>query len=148
MSRLSELRERVESASGGDRELDADLFWMLDHERAQRWFSHGATGRPKQYPISLPIPPGLGRASVVASAPKYTASIDVALALVERMLPDAWWLINSGIKAHRQQGGYAYSCRLGIKDWEDFEGHGKTAPLAILEALLRALEQKEQDGNG
>lgn len=70
--------------------------------------------------------------------PAYTTSIDAALALVERMLPDA----------------QRYDLRMNVRPiheimWMDtkgrdvnFKGFGATAPLAILTALFTALEAK------
>lgn len=116
------LLERVEKATGPDRDLDLDLAVALvpdvvclrhnrytgDNETFTRW--------------------------------EYTASIDAALALVERVLP--------GFQEIRLQ----FSLPLGIyctatiyKDTltkeagETFIAPNKSAPLAILAALLRAL---------
>lgn len=86
---LVDLLVRVEAASGADRELDGDLWWVLDHASAQHYFNTGALGLPREYPATLPIPAGLGRAGVQAMAPKFTVSLDAALALVERVLPSA-----------------------------------------------------------
>ena len=84
---LSALLERVEACQGPDRELDADLWWVLQHGDAERVFNTGALGMPTARPATLPIPAGLGRAGVRSYAPAYTASVDAALALIGRVLP-------------------------------------------------------------
>jgi len=73
MTDLRELLERVERATGPDRELDADLWWVLQHRDAEGVFNTGALGMPKAHPATLPIPAGLGRAGVRSYAPAYTA---------------------------------------------------------------------------
>ena len=68
--------------------------------------------------------------------PELTASIDAALALVERMLPE--WQIYIGIMREANGG-----CVAQVAPNQDATMvKGKTAPLAILTALFTALEAK------
>lgn len=142
---LRELRERVEKATGPDREIDAllevettpivasddDLIYLLpihrdDHCKAGTYWRKARSG------------------ASLHTAPLYTASVDAALALVERCLPN--WTDASNATAPE----------CGI-DWDLFEpvrygrrvkGTGKTRPLAILAALLSALEAQADDAAG
>jgi hypothetical protein len=120
MSALSELRERVERASGADPEMDIDIWCEI--------FA----------PDAIAVDFGF-------RAPPYAASIDAALALVERRLgvysikvtidPSGegadltWW--PEGLSGEREL---------------HFKAVSNSACLAILTALLRALESQEQDG--
>lgn len=146
--KLSELLERVERAGGLDRELDADIWWVLSHADAERCFNNGATGMPRHYPPMLPIPSGIGRAGVRAMAPAFSASLDAALALVERVLPGWGGTITLGdptrskdlgqpcviLQPHmRNDVGWALGSRAR------FPANAATPALALLAALLRAL---------
>lgn len=138
---LKALLERVKKAEGADRELDADIWWILDHSHAERAFNNGATGLPRPLPPTLPIPGGLGRLGVRAMAPILTASIDAALALVERKLPEWSWYLRG------TPDGLSFG-----KLWSpfsepsgDFSGQAMTPPLALLAALLTALIEQEVD---
>ena len=85
---LAELRERLEKASGPDREIDAliALAWQEPNEHYKQ---------PLRYPILLPPEnqrPGiLERVEIsgvsVYSAPKVTGSLDAIVSLIERKLP-------------------------------------------------------------
>jgi hypothetical protein len=130
-SELSELLERVKAATGPDKILDRDILCVIDgwayEKRArdrQPWM-YGPKGERRD-------PPGVG----VFGAPRCSASIDAALALTERMLPEA----NRRGVEQEADGWSAYVSRNGVKSGHWLvESIGKTAPLAILAALLSAL---------
>ena len=63
MTTLTSLRERVEKATGPDREIDVEIFFELD------WTGQGDA----------------------RTAPEYTSSIDAVVALIERELPGWAW---------------------------------------------------------
>jgi len=114
MSKYSDIIKRLKAATGPDRELDfsiekfnlGDLGYVVDHwDTAQRH-------------------------SIVAH---YTASIDAALELVERMLP-GW-----GVKV--DTCGQAVLYAGGKSDW--YLEDASSPPLAILLALFCALEAQE-----
>jgi hypothetical protein len=147
---LIALRERVREAEGADREIDAALFvallepsWVTSDKDpgmvAASAKSFGAGGGKAQFIHGLCHP-----------APTYTASIDAALALVERVFPgcasrrDAWPLAP---EKHRM-----FKCQLyevdsaGWHTGDHFVVDGKSnysEPLAILDALLTALIERE-----
>lgn len=137
MSQLSELRERVEGASGEDRDLDGFI---------EAFFATGeygevlpAKGGMVVYRSPGPHSPGQGRFEV---AEHYTGSIDAALALVERMLPGAEYEITTLY-------GVAH-VTLPLNFTDDLSQSGRrddgNVPLAILSALLRALEREVTHG--
>lgn len=106
MTTLSTLIERLCAATGPDREIDRDIWWMTDHARASKCYWNAATGLPQ--PLGDKIPGGLGRWAVETSAPNYTASIDAALTLV----PDgiSWEMYSwptGSMKFHASCGGGA-----------------------------------------
>lgn len=127
---LTELLERVRGAKDGDRGLDLAI-WNAINTHPSEWhrswpgetvvehlkYERGAPGNP------------------VYELDRFTASIDAAVALVERMLPapNGAWNVqgNRTIFYGRVHGA---------------SGHGRpTAALAILDALLKVLiAQQEQ----
>ena len=123
--------ERLRAATGPDRELDA-LIWLETTDGATRRESTVTSSTNLWPPYTIDeTRDATGR---LITVPSYTASIDAALALVERMLPG------------RDIAVYAF----GGKEWRCIIG-GHTswpklmpAPLAILTALFAALEAKER----
>lgn len=125
-AQLESLLERVRAATGPDRELDYAVSRFADGELARH--------------SSLHLP--------------YTASIDASLALVERLLPGWRW----GISSHSLKDGvYQEGPHAGLPRHVDgFRAHvtersalrpmpsiadARTAPLALLAALLSALNK-------
>lgn len=126
---LVELLAKVEAATRPDRELDFAVWDCLfppaplDQSRV----THRVT-----------LPPGFGRdafSQAMDPRPKISASIDAALALVERLLPDARWRIehHSPVMGHRP-----FWAMCGMAGQQE-AAYGDSAPSAILAALLRAL---------
>jgi hypothetical protein len=127
---MSDLPSRIEAATGAERELDCALVKLI----------YGVNPYPTAYPErdwefytdELPI----------QTVPRYTASVDAALVLVDAKLP-GW-----GFDLHRWPEGVVsgppWECELfepGViyKTGHGPTGEAATAPLAILAALLRAL---------
>lgn len=144
---LAELERRVREATGGDRELDADLWWKFD-ERA----SEVATGMPRPLDHSKPMP----RAGVRAMAPAYTTSLDAALALCERVLPGWAWSLSGPDPETDERlacAALAGAVRMVKLDWDeapvpDRDTHTAYAPtpaLALLAAMLAALRGQNDD---
>lgn len=79
---MKDLIDRLEKATGPDRELDGLIWWSLDHNSARRAFWNASVGRPKDI-IDLPKD-GLGRMAVIACAPRYTGSFDAAWTMVPK----------------------------------------------------------------
>lgn len=119
MSRVSDLIERVERATGADRELDAELAWaLLD----QDWSSG------PERAVSEPL-------SRILLLPAYTGSVDDALALIERVRP--------GWDYRVERNGSLHSAAVW-KSGTYIGGYGAedapTPALALCLALLRAME--------
>lgn len=123
MTTLSALLDRVSEARGGDREIDHLVHDALVEPIGNRIYNTKANGG--QF-ICADV-----------TAPEYTASIDAALALVEKKLPGWAW------KLDRAFGEPPYIVAVVASRPIDVTaahaGEAPTAPLAILSALLRAL---------
>lgn len=142
MTARTDLLARVEGASGPDRELDVDLaVTLLDwcrHETKTYSGYQDDTG----FTCDACGADSWGNCSASGqrlhdAAPKFTASIDAALALMECVLPGAQW--------SRSQHG---AVRLWVGPHsEHFLGQGFSnfPALAILAATLRALIAKEEE---
>ena len=148
MSDLRELLKRVEAATGADRELDVRILAALlsDEQLTVKrspfngaWCAYRADGKLWETP------------SPFRQNGEITASIDAALVLVERVLPGWSWHIDSEF-----HGFPAYACLSSkesngaeepwLLEYETHDAKGKTPPLAILAALLRAkIAQEAKD---
>lgn len=143
MTDLADLIARVEGASGRDRDIDADLWWLFGHQTALVCFNNASMGLPRQLPATLPIPAGLGRAAVRSFAEPFTASLDAALALVERVLPE--WEFSLSTARHRK--GWSVTTWQADDKYSGRLFDHKTAPLAILSALLKAVQAQSPRHN-
>lgn len=135
---LQELLARVEKAGGPDRELDARIFCAVN----------GYTFRSHRPDLG---PPPTARAYVAyyepkngehpsAYCPAFTASLDAALALVERVLPT----FTADLTIYRTNGGEfkphslaRLFCPYG--EIQEHRGDARSPALALLAAALRAL---------
>lgn len=116
MSDLNELLERVKAATGPDRQLDYALFChFAPRDVASAWHPH--------------------------EGHQYTASIDAAVALCERLLPG--WKASHGefSWSFGFQDERVWTCKLR---YYRTKAHAPTLPLAILAGLLQALISQEQ----
>ena len=120
---LEDLLARVEQAPGPDRELDGTL-WCLSVGYAERVSHNPST---VFYTKSSGENANMSRESI----PEYSASIDAALALVERLLP----LHDIELHCFHHANGTSFYAEIGDQP----QVEGATLPLAILAALLRAL---------
>jgi hypothetical protein len=136
MTDISELIERVKAATGPDRELDALLYAIVADHRTVRENMHPEFGRQLLARNNRPPHDEYWLDHPATVFPAYTASIDAALALAERVLPGCVWTIE------------ADACWLRVlteDDVAEFQGNkagmgGKWTPLAIVLALLTALQ--------
>lgn len=122
---LKGMLERVRRVTGPDRALDVRILAQL--QQPGEW-----SGSDIEYACADP--------DRTCDPPRYTASVDAALALMDRVLPGAMWA------AGCMEGGPF--CRLvyptGVDNgWGhtvsmEQEGGPPTEPLAILSALLSA----------
>ena len=128
---LERLIERVKAATGPDRELDGEI-WRA----CLGAIDHGTTIH--------------NRAEIYGPVPKLTASIDAALALVGRVLPE--WVV-SDLSQNSRHAGDPWGCTLALyfgstpsKNRSASSGYDYPKPsLAILAALLHALKEHSND---
>lgn len=149
---IASLILRIEDAKGADREIDVEIVAHLNkatvrpypptddfgpRDRWQFWSRDGEhfLGSESKYPV-----------------PAYTASVDAALALVERCLPGwSFQITHHPARPNELATIYVTLYRL---DYDDpchrcqarheaaAEGRPSTLALTILSALLRALQDK------
>ena len=128
---LELLLERVKAASGPDRELDLALGALWSDPPFNLSVNQQRGGKPPVF--------------------KFTASIDAALALVERVLPGWFWraghVPNQKWDGREYRDNWAHLSRTDASNCDrgdEATGWAATPALAILAALLTALiAQKE-----
>lgn len=150
ITRLRSLLERCEKAEGPSMEMDgrlAVLFGVVSEKR-----------RPGGYYAFFAEPRRPGDSSFLGgywdeegraykslgqciTCPQYTASLDAAVALIEKALPG--WVYTADSSLNEVQ--------LFSPAWPDgpsSDGHGATMTLAYLSALLKALIVREEQRAG
>lgn len=119
---LRELQERLAKASGPDRELDFLIANALYQIGGEAWGYAACDVHPENGPEVI----------------RLTASLDAAMALVERVLPE--WCC-SAIKTPGGCEGYIWRVgQIGAH-----EGTAPTPALALLSAMLSALSNKGEE---
>jgi hypothetical protein len=155
---LTELREKAERATGPDREIDAAM-WAIASGWTLTYLANNIIVADKPGEVQRVIgwidPGQVSRNASIHrdDIPRVSASIDAALALVERNLPGWVWQLSKidGVPSRAplpdcEARVWIPSIRTRNLRVESANGQGATPPLAILSALLRALESQEQDG--
>jgi hypothetical protein len=152
---LDGLLERVKAATGPDRAIDC-LIWQMAYPDNTVMFDagkafgpgekRGATyGKLADFPVDGGWEDWEGLARHIGAEP-VTASIEAALALVERVLPGSCVLVgdykglaNPAVWGGKYQNAKGW-CSLSPDDeaMSSHRAHAETPPLAILAALLAA----------
>ena len=140
MTDIAGLIERLEAATGPDRELDAAIV------------AHFNNASVRRYPPQTDFGPGarwqfwsrdgahfLGSESKFP-VPPLTASLDAALALVERVRPGAWIEMSGPRKYLNIPAPVPNRWRVEV---DERIGWGSTLAIALLIALLRTLETEQ-----
>jgi hypothetical protein len=134
MSELSELLERVRKATGPDRKIDAAI---------ARLFDLPICIEPDCLPdVMRRILARMDEGGDDPEVNAYTASIDAALALVERVLPGWSWSV--GVNENHQFPQVVMARSHPTNKVVTVEG--ATPALAILAALMAALANAEPQG--
>ncbi|MDP3492782.1 MAG: hypothetical protein Q8R82_06675 [Hyphomonadaceae bacterium] len=129
-SELSELLARVEAASGPDRGIDARIYAALVNTYPH--LNDLVASRQKAHPNEDAWKLG----AVDWRVKPYTASVDAALALVERVLPDHDWIVEGG----KSGSNAVLLARVAEDDGPNAHTAQQATPaLAICAALLLAL---------
>lgn len=141
---LMELIKRLEKASGPDRALDEAVmavFYVRDKRHIG--VTEGWDDEPDSYlPVKSDVwvDPATDK-WVSTHAHPFTASLDAAVALVERVLPGWVWHASSDGPHARVQDrpGLLFARQV-------FEGKGSTPAAALVLALLRAVQAQREAG--
>lgn len=143
---IPELIEALEKSSGPDRELDCHIAIALDIWPTWRSPSSNEEAYVKTSTLGPEVAVRIrGRRKSRGNTPiwythevyeehrlpRYTASIDAAIALVERKFPGKGALIDTA------------SNRAGIGRSGEYPSSGATPAIALCRALLRALHKEE-----
>ena len=169
---LRALLKRVEAATGADPELDAEIAKGLSLYLYVTFYPFPLNGEAYWEGAEVRHSREVEPFEDYTPIPKYTASIDAAIALIERVLPGWWWSIgtcclsddariapdyNSPIHGDRLKREFPLP--EPRQEWIDelgstygpFDGGLDTdwrppgnVPLALLESLLRALIHIEE----
>ncbi len=141
--KLTELLGRVEAATGPDRELDAAIASMI------RYHPYGPFHWLDKSPEAVYAPthagwmgftlPGEDGPRDAWASPEYTASVDAAIALVERVLPGQHLTMGQNVHHHYWLCTFNYLNDDGEPASNAQGMHKSSLPLAILSALLSAL---------
>ena len=127
MTDIAGLLERVRAVTGPDRELDAAIARVCGYGLVQsEWHQNSLEWYAWEGPV---------RCGPWIVLPKYTASVDAALALVERKLPG--WQYHMGTCG---EDDMPWACITQPDEpCRDFPASAPTIAIAVLDALLSAL---------
>ena len=149
--KMEDLIRRLEAAGVGSRGLDSEIMaltysWEQRHIGATCWDDHESTCCPGAKHIDwVWVDPTTDRwVTNSKTGFEFTASLDAALALAERVLPDYWWLVRSN------EGDTGFFANLGLNGTNPnmgakcFPVFSASAPLALCIAILRAKMEAEK----
>ncbi len=146
---MSDLIQRLEEASEGSRELDRDIAKRFDRaewNKCANWASMPC-GAPEEV---------IDR-DALRWLPRYTTSLDAALALAERVLGRVQWAIYTDWPIRTTEplidGGWTRTpdtvrgCFVRVfgdpYELRNVDAEALTPPLALCAAILRALQQED-----
>lgn len=145
MTSLLDIEKRLVAAQGADRELEGDIFFLLDPD-----FPSGTVLHMSAAPDPATFATG---AYTSVKAPAYLSSVDAALAFAERALPGWTWNVGVCPPDFLTAKDKPFGADLmGPVSWHELDRHigeepvydhssatSATAPLAICLATIRAL---------
>ena len=127
MQKLEELIVALKEAAGPSRELDAEIDKLVSNWSHLRKAVHADTQE----------------AFVLPTVPHFTASIDAAVALIEQVLPGAFWIMSRG-RLQIEEPLYAIELLFGTDEILG-EAESNSLPIAICLAVLRAKLSQEKN---
>ena len=141
MSKYTDIIERLEKANGPNPQLDYEIAFFEGWTRYTDEDDPVFVGKVSTWWAE----PDETDWSTSAHPPFYTASLDAAVALVERMLPDAE--IELIFRQDREQPQWYAGVGEDLCDVPNcFNGlPAQQAPIALLIALFRALQAQDSD---
>ena len=122
MTKLEELIAALEKSEGPSRDFD--------------WRIAQITNLPEVWPETDSWPPFMAGSKFDKAIPLFTASIDAAVALVDRVIPGAFWKMSCG-RLSIQEPLYAIRLLFGSDEILG-EAEGDSLPVTICLATLRA----------
>lgn len=133
---LLDLLARVEKAEGPDREIDADVVMALERpDNGAFWAWRGMQPKGVQDRALVDVQ----REYALRRSPACSASIDAALALVERVLPEWKWSLSQRDASEDRSDDFYTAWMMRRRGPVYVEADHSTASLAALAALLKAL---------
>lgn len=144
---IDELIAALESAEGPSRELDAAIFNLLDLGRGWIAFKADNCAAPPLNQRNVRMHDGWFKGrnltdKYAEDLDRFTASIDAAVALIERVLP-GWNIVKIEMI---DEDAKLYECQLETKSETGLVGaYGvhKSIAIALCIALLRAVKENE-----
>jgi len=133
MTKHSDLIARLEALTGPDMEVDWDIGLNVGGMKSVRTF--GMAGNWFDRCVD--------ETSLSVSMPDYTASIDAAVALCERVLPGWRWGITQGTEDDDEVQGNVWPETTPFTAYLDSYGYHANPAIALLIAILKALDAKE-----
>lgn len=127
---ISDLIERLERAESADRELDYWICWVA---KMDPWAAETADQIASLVELTMP------RCKQDKATPAFTASVDAAIALAERLLPG----FGISIDTHPVYGDWWDASIFNRMPMTISNARKQTGPLALCLAILRALQAKE-----
>ena len=132
---MNGLISRLESMMEPDREIDRLIHELYTGECTHREQEHYAIEDGNDYESGFTCKAcGVDCYGKQDKWPKYTASLSAVVILTERLLPGWGW------EARRYMCGMVTGQVWSVEPIEGFLGTATSPPLALLRALLRALE--------
>lgn len=144
---IPELIEKLEKVIGPDRELDAciafttgEFDFKLKHGFEDCRIERGARREDDFVEVHV-----VNKGTLIYGEryPRYTASIDAAVQLCERVLPDYLWGITQGTDGDVEFQGNIWPNTQPFDASKDHFGYHSKPALALCIAILRALQPKE-----
>jgi hypothetical protein len=144
---IADLLARAEAATGPNFELEHTIFEALSLPTIREWNGAPVTSwfRDDGY-YGFNTEDGYRHLRCI-KAPAVTASLDAALALVERVLPEAYRDLGEGYDTKAQRRYWIATFTYHVPGRGSHSAEAATPALALIAALLRALQNAAPVGD-